>query len=88
MRLSLNMARKIWLSFIVLVGGFVVATVSGQIQGVNTEAKLRATSEALFPAAQSYQQAEAGFQRAVKGFSDAVMTQDQSNLERAVRGRP
>jgi hypothetical protein len=55
----------------------------GQIQGLTTEAVLRTAAEGVFPAAQRSQEAEAGFQRVVKGFGDAVLTQDSSGLERA-----
>jgi ABC-type transporter Mla subunit MlaD len=61
----------------------VFTTVLGQIQALSTESALRNTAGALFPAAQSSQEAEAAYQRMVKGFSDAVMTQDASALDRA-----
>jgi methyl-accepting chemotaxis protein len=79
----LNITAKIWLSIGVFVLGFVVSTALGQFQGRKTEKTLRATSESLFPAAQSSQHAEAAFQRMVKGFSDAVMVQDASGVDRA-----
>jgi len=65
------------------VVGYVLATVLGQVQALGTESSLQTTSEALFPAAQQCQDAESAFQRMVKGFSDAVMTQDAAGLERA-----
>jgi methyl-accepting chemotaxis protein len=79
----LNITAKIWLSIGVFVIGFVLAMALGQIQGKSTENTLRTTSEALFPAAQRSQEAEAAFQRMVKGFSDAVVVQDTSGLDRA-----
>lgn len=79
----LNIKAKIWLSIGVFVAGFVLATILGQVQGRHTESTLRTTSAALFPATQHSQEAEAAFQRAVKGFSDAVMVQDASGLDRA-----
>jgi methyl-accepting chemotaxis protein len=80
----LGITAKIWLSIGVFGLGYVLTTVLGQIQGLNTESTLRNTSEALFPAAQRSQEAEAAFQRMVKGFSDAVMVQDASGLDHAV----
>jgi methyl-accepting chemotaxis protein len=80
---QLNITAKIWLSIGVFILGSVVATVLGQVQGVSMEGRLRSTADALFPAAQSSQEAEAAFQRMVKGFSDAVLLQDASALERA-----
>jgi methyl-accepting chemotaxis protein len=79
----INITAKIWLSIGVFVLGFVFSTILGQVQGLNTEGTLRATSEELFPAAQLSQDAESTFQRAVQGFSDAVIVQDASGLERA-----
>ena len=79
----LNITAKIWLSIGVFVLGFVISTVLGQLQGGSTESSLRIASEALFPAAQQSQNAEAAFQRMVKGFSDAVMTQDASGIDKA-----
>jgi methyl-accepting chemotaxis protein len=74
---------KIWLSVGVFALGFVLSIVLGQLQGVQTEGTLRDISEGLFPAAQRSQGAESGFQRMVKGFSDAVMTQDSSGVDKA-----
>jgi hypothetical protein len=79
----LNITAKIWLSIGVFVLGFILSTILGQVQGLNTEATLRTTSEALFPAAQHSQDNEAAFQRMVKAFSDAVLVQDASGLDRA-----
>jgi methyl-accepting chemotaxis protein len=79
----LNITTKIWLSIGVFVLGFVFSTILGQVQSRVSEAALQTASETLFPAAQRGQEAESAFQRMVKGFSDAVMTQDASAVERA-----
>jgi methyl-accepting chemotaxis protein len=79
----LNITAKIWLSIGVFILGFVLATLLGQMQGLSTETRLQATANALFPAAQSAQEAEASFLRMVKGFSDAVLVQDASALDLA-----
>jgi methyl-accepting chemotaxis protein len=79
----LNITIKIWLSVGVFILGWVLATAWNQIEGRATRASLRVTSEGLFPAAQRSQEAEAAFQRMVKGFSDAVIMQDTSGLDRA-----
>jgi methyl-accepting chemotaxis protein len=79
----LNITAKIWLSVGVFVAGFVLSTVLGQLESLNTEHTLNTASDALFPAAQQSQEAEAAFQRAVKGFGDAVIMQDASGLDRA-----
>jgi Methyl-accepting chemotaxis protein (MCP) signalling domain len=79
----LNITAKIWLSIGVFILGFVLSTILGQVQTGQARASLRATSQALFPAAQRSQEAEAAFQRMVKGFGDAVVMQDAAGLDRA-----
>jgi methyl-accepting chemotaxis protein len=79
-----NIAVKIWMSIGIFVLGYVLSTALGQFQGIAAEATLRRTSGAIFPAAQQSQEAEAAFQRVVKGFADAVITQDKGGLDRAV----
>lgn len=82
---KLSITTKIWISIGVFVLGFVLSTILGQVQSMATEHTLRSASEALFPAAQQAQEAESAFQRAVKSFGDAVVTQDASGLERAAQ---
>jgi len=79
----LNITAKIWLSVGVFIFGYLLSTALSQFQSREACASLRATSEALFPAAQRIQEAEAAFQRMVKGFGDAVVMQDASGLDRA-----
>lgn len=79
----LNITAKIWLSIGVFILGYVVSTTLGQVQGRQARTSLRDASQALFPAAQKSQDAEAAFQRMVKGFGDAVIMQDAAGLERA-----
>ena len=79
----LNITAKIWLSVGVFILGYLLSTALSQIQGRMARASLRATSEALFPAAQRSQESEGAFQRMVKGFGDAVIMQDASGLDRA-----
>jgi len=79
----MNITSKIWLSVGVFALGFVLSTTLGQIQGVLTEQELGTTSAALFPAAQKSQDAQAAFERMLKGFGDAVITQDAAGLGHA-----
>ena len=79
----MSITAKIWLSVGVFALGFILATSLGQLQGLLTERELGATSSALFPAAQKSQQAEAEFERMLKGFGDAVITQDKDGLGHA-----
>lgn len=78
---SLSIAAKIWLSIGVFVAGFVFSTTLEQLQGRSTERDLQVASGDLFPAAQKSQEADAAFERAVKSFSDAVVTQDTSAID-------
>jgi methyl-accepting chemotaxis protein len=80
----MNIAAKIWLSIGVFLFGYVLSTTLGQIQTRELRKTLRATSDALFPATQRSQDADASFRRMVKGFGDAVITQDSSGLDRAI----
>ena len=82
----LNITAKIWLSIGVFILGYVISTTLSQMQSREARASLRVTSEALFPAAQRSQEAEAALQRMVKGFGDAVIMQDASGLDRAAGG--
>jgi methyl-accepting chemotaxis protein len=79
-----NITTKIWLSVGVFILGSVLSTALGQITDRQARASMRVTSAALFPAAQRSQEAEAAFQRMVKGFADAVVMQDPTGLDRAV----
>src|SRR5437763_11847281 len=78
-----NITVKIWLSVGIFVLGYVLSTVLGQVQGIDTERVLERTSRVLFPAAQRSQEAEAGFQRVVKALGDAVIMQDATGLDHA-----
>lgn len=79
----LNMTARIWLSVGVFILGYVLSTTLGQIQSRELRSSLRTASQALFPAAQRSQEAEAAFQRMVKGFGDAVIMQDAGAIDRA-----
>src|SRR2546430_12111716 len=81
----LTVTAKIWLSIGIFVLGFILTTVLVQVQGVDRERLLRTTSKALSPAAQGSLDAEASFLRSVRAFSDAVVMQDASGLQRAVQ---
>jgi methyl-accepting chemotaxis protein len=79
----MNITAKIWLSVGVFALGFVLSTSLGQLQGLLTERELGVTASALFPAAQKSQEAQASFERMLKGFGDAVITQDAAGLDHA-----
>jgi hypothetical protein len=79
----MSITTKIWLSVGVFALGFVLSTTLGQVQGLLTERELGITSSALFPAAQKSQDAQAAFEKMLKGFGDAVITQDPAGLGHA-----
>ena len=79
---DLSVTTKIWLSIGVFVLGFILTTTMQQVQGLGRESQLRVASNALFPAAQKIQTAEAAFDRMSKDFSDAVLMQEPAGLQR------
>ncbi len=78
-----SITTKIWLSIGIFVLGFIVSVTLGQIQGLDGERILRATSEASFPAVQRSTQGRAAFHRALKDFSEALVVQNASELKHA-----
>lgn len=80
---NLGVTAKIWLSIAIFVAGFISSTALVQIQGIARESALRLTAEALFPAAQKSQDAAVSFEGCIRGFSDAVVIQDATGLQRA-----
>src|SRR6185295_12593795 len=82
---NLSIAGKIWLSIGVFAAGTLVSLSVSQVTSVRAEARLRLTNDALFPAAQSGQQAEAAFERMAKGFLDAVLLEDRAPLDQGER---
>src|ERR1700730_4446878 len=80
-----GITAKIWLSVGIFILGFVISTVLGQVNGLTTESDLRTASNALLPAVQRTQEADAAFQKALKTFSLAIMTQDKSLLQQAAQ---
>src|SRR4051812_26270905 len=78
-----SIAIKIWLSISIFVVGFICSTVLVEMQGMASENALRAAWKELFPAAQLAQDVDTAFQSAVRGFSDAVVIQDISGIDRA-----
>ena len=81
----LNVTARIWLSIGIFVLGYVFSTACAQVQGLSAERSLRTAVAALFPAAQRSQETETLFQRSVNGFSNAVLVQDASSLDRAAQ---
>ncbi len=80
---ELSITTKIWLSIGIFIVGFVLTTVLLQMQGLDRERQVAATSHATFPAAQTTQDAGAAFENSVRAFRDAVVMQDIPSLERA-----
>jgi hypothetical protein len=80
---KLGISAKIWISMSILSAGYVFLLFLTQWFGNQTQHRLKSSSESLFPAALKSQEAEAGFQRIVKRFNDAVMLQDRGALKEA-----
>ena len=78
-----SIAGKIWLSIGVFAGGVLLSLGVSQLASIRGEARLRVTSQVLFPAAQSGQQAQAAFERMAKGYQDAVLLEEPTALDQA-----
>lgn len=85
MKRRFSITAKIWLSVGIFILGFVISMVLGQFHGLTTENDLRSASTALLPAVQRTQEADSAFQKMVKSFSMAIMTQDTSQLDQAAQ---
>jgi hypothetical protein len=83
--MRLNITAKIWLSIGVFILGSLITIGFGQVQSLLSEKRLVTTNEALFPAAQHGQDADAAFQRMTKAFQDAVLLQDAAALDAGKR---
>ena len=84
-----TITAKIWLSLGIFAIGMIASTGLSQQLATRSEAALRSAARALFPALQQSEAAASGFERTVKHFSDAVLTQDGAKLEAAAgEGRP
>ena len=80
----MSITVKIWLSIGIFILGSIITTGLGQIEGRDEERNLRRSSDALLPGVRKAQQAEAAFDRAIRGFNKAVIVQSTSELEQAV----
>ncbi len=83
MKLSLSIAKKIWLSVTVVMVGFLLTTTIGFVRGRQTEQRLSTTSEGLFPAAITSRSAESTFAELAKLYNDAVLLGEQEALDAA-----
>jgi len=77
----LTITAKLWLSIGVFILGSMITLGFGQVQSLSSERRLVTTNEALFPAAQYSQEADAAFQRMTKSYRDAVLLQDAAALD-------
>lgn len=80
---SLKIAKKIWLSIIILILGYFISMFFGYLKGQQTEESLYYVSEALFPASQKSQAALTAFEKQIKLYNDAVLLGDSSLVEMA-----
>lgn len=80
---NLGIRAKIRTAILVLGAGYVILLALVQWIASATTAHMKTASDSLFPAALSSQDAEAGFQKLSKRYSDAVLMQDKSMLTQA-----
>jgi methyl-accepting chemotaxis protein len=77
---DLAIKAKIWLIIAIFGAGYAAILLLQQWAASQTAAHMSIASGTLFPAALSIQEAEAGFQRVKKRYSDAVLLQDKKAL--------
>jgi methyl-accepting chemotaxis protein WspA len=78
----LGIAGKIWLTIGIFAGGVLLSLGISQVESLQRESRLRITSEVLFPAAQTGQQAEAAFEQMTQAFQEGVLLEDESALDK------
>lgn len=74
---------KIWLCMSIFGLGFLVLLLFVQWTVFFAKAHMNTASEALFPATLSCQEASASFEKLVKDYSDSVVLQDKSVIDKA-----
>ena len=74
---------KIWMSIAIFGAGYIALLVLLQWTSSETQKHMQVASGSLFPAALISQRANAGFQKVIKRYSDAVLMQDKKILASA-----
>jgi methyl-accepting chemotaxis protein len=77
---NISIRLKLILSIGTLAFGYLLFLGLVTWSGANMQRHLRLASDSLFPAALAGQQADAGFQKMIKDYKDAVLTQDVKTL--------
>jgi methyl-accepting chemotaxis protein len=80
---NLSIRTKIRLAIGVLGAGYVALLLLVMWTGSQTQKRMAVASGSLFPAALDSQESEAGFQKVIQHYSDAVLTQDKGALSQA-----
>lgn len=80
---NLSIRTKIRMAIGILGAGYVALLVLVLWTGSQTQGHMTIASASLFPAALSSQEAEAGFQKVLQSYQNAVIMQDKKALEKA-----
>lgn len=80
---KLGILTKVRMAIGILGAGYIALLLLVQWTASSTQKSMHVASEDLFPAALQSQEAEAGFQKLIKHYSDAVLMQDKGALSRA-----
>ena len=83
MKHRLGVASKIWLSFGLLLSGYVLSTYLGYTGGIDTAQSLQRASDELFPASQQSAAIEGEFDEQTKAYLEAVMMGELEAIENA-----
>jgi methyl-accepting chemotaxis protein len=70
---SFSIAKKIWISFGILILGYFISTAIGFYLGLETETRLQSASDDLFPASMMGSAAVTAFDEQIKLYNDAVL---------------
>ncbi len=80
---TLSIFAKIWLSLVILIGGYVFSVLAVHFLGHRVTEDLDRIAAALFPAAIQSQNAQSQFERLTKLYEDAVLMGETALLETA-----
>ena len=78
-----HIQTRVWLSIGICVLGFLITTIVSGVERTRAEWGLAAIADAVLPAAQQGRDAEAAFERLMNAYSDPMVIEDRSGLDRA-----
>ncbi|PKK88906.1 MAG: hypothetical protein CVV64_16815 [Candidatus Wallbacteria bacterium HGW-Wallbacteria-1] len=80
---KMNIKDKIWLSILIVMGGYLLSMTLASMMGIKTTRSLEFVAHQLFPASQKSQELLVSFKEQVKCYEDAVIMGESSHLAKA-----